>query len=120
MIVEGGLRAIAGRLKDAIVAVEGPVVTPTETQGQTWYCVQSPQAHLRMLEPVIRVEVAQPFVDPPDLTWLYPNRPPTSTAAFRVDCVQPMKVLNFVQSGGPPASHTEVSQRSVSSTDPFG
>ena len=84
------------------MAVEGPVVTPTETQGQTWYCVQSPQAHLRMLEPVIRVEVAQPFVVPPDLTWLYPNRPPTSTAAFRVDCVQPMKVLDFVQSGGLP------------------
>ena len=50
------------------------------------------EVHLRRLEPVIRVEVAQPFVVPPDLTWLYPNRPPTSTAVF---CVywKPRKLL---------------------------
>ena len=49
--------------------------------------------HLRRLEPGIKVEVGQPFVDPPDLTWLYPNRPPTSTAIFRCYCVAPMNVL---------------------------
>ena len=48
-----------------------------------------------MLEPVIRVEVAQPFVVQPDLTWLYPNRPPTSTVAFRCDCVFRIKVRKF-------------------------
>ena len=49
--------------------------------------------HLRRLKPGIKVEVGQPFVDPPDLTWLYPKRPPTSTAIFRCYCGAPMNVL---------------------------
>ena len=61
-----------------------PRKLPGPSTSQRWYCLPSNQAHLRRLEPVIRVEVAQPFVVPPDLTWLYPNRPPTSTAVFRV------------------------------------
>ena len=41
---------------------------------------------------MIKAEAAQPFVGPPDPTWLYPSRPPMSITIFRCYWVAPMRI----------------------------
>ena len=56
----------------------GPHSPPPSHISKTLLRLPSTQAHLGRLGSVPRAAVAQPLVDPPDLSLLYPNRPPTS------------------------------------------
>ena len=87
MIVRGGGQSAGGTFLESRFAPahhnswRGPLGAsqfPPPATSRKPFRLPSTQAHLGRLGSVPRAAVAQPLVDPPDLSLLYPNRPPTS------------------------------------------
>ena len=105
MIVRGGGQSAGGTFLESRFAPahhnswRGPLAPPPSHISKTLLRLPSTQAHLGRLGSVPRAAVAQPLVDPPDLSLLYPNRPPTSIGFWQASESGPHSGLGKEEGG---------------------